>query len=211
MPSANFKDLSKSVETEIYSFPLSFAQERMWFLDQLQPGLSVYNMATTMRIKVPLNVRALERSVNEIVRRHEALRTSFGLVEGQARQLVRQELRIPLGVIDLRGLGAEEREQERKRLAVEEGQRPFDLTRGPLLRLSLLRLGESEHEMLLTMHHIVSDGWSLGVFLRELGVLYEAYAMGQGSPLAELPVQYADFAQWQREQLSGAVLEQQLG
>jgi len=132
-------------------------------------------------------------------------------VEGQARQLVRQELRIPLGVIDLRGLGAEEREQERKRLAVEEGQRPFDLTRGPLLRLSLLRLGESEHEMLLTMHHIVSDGWSLGVFLRELGVLYEAYAMGQESPLAELPVQYADFAQWQREQWSGAVLEQQLG
>ena len=186
--------------------PLSFAQQRLWFLDQFQPGSPVYNIPAALRITAPLNAFALEQSLNEIVRRHEALRTTFAAVDGRPVQVIAPALRVPLPVTDLRGLPQTERETEATRLATQEAQHPFDLARGPLVRATLLRLGAGDHVLLLTMHHIVSDGWSMGVFFRELAVLYEAYATGKPSPLPELPVQYADFAQWQRQWLQGEVL-----
>jgi amino acid adenylation domain-containing protein len=190
--------------------PLSFAQERLWFLDQLEPGSTVYNLANGMRLKGTLRAAALEQSLNEIVRRHEALRTTFKSVEGSPRQVVTSGLTLALPVVDLSNLSAAEREAEAQRLADEENQRAFDLGRGPLLRAKLLRLGREDHVLLLNMHHIVSDGWSMGVLFRELSVLYEAFRKGERAPLADLPVQYADYAVWQREWLQGEVLETQL-
>src|SRR5205807_4663904 len=157
-----------------------------------------------------LDISALEQSLNEIIRRHESLRTSFGTFEGQPVQVIAAAEWVGLAVIDLSGFGEEEREAAGLRLAQEEAQRPFDLARGPLLRVSLLRLAEQEHIALLTMHHIISDGWSVGVMIREVAALYEAYVGGGTSPLAELPIQYADYAVWQREWLSGIVLDEQL-
>ena len=154
---------------------------------------------------------ALERSLGEIVRRHEVLRTSFPTVEGVAVQRIAPVLEVGLPVVELQGLDEGEREAEVRRLAAEEAQRPFDLARGPLLRVCLLKLGEEDHGLLVTLHHIVTDGWSLGVFIRELSALYQAFSTGRPSPLAGLPIQYADFAAWQRGWLQGAVLEGQLG
>jgi amino acid adenylation domain-containing protein len=190
------------------SAPLSFAQERLWFLDRLQPGNSAYSVPMAIGLAGPLNVAALERSLNEIVRRHEVLRTAFSFMEAQPVQVIAaaESLRLPL--IDLQGLP--DTESEARRLAAEEALRPFDLARGPLVRTRLLRLGEQEHVLLLPMHHIVSDGWSLGVLFRELSVLYENFSSGKPSPLPELPIQYADFAVWQRQWLQGEVLEGQL-
>jgi len=192
------------------NLPLSFAQQRLWFFDQLEPGSSAYNISTGFRLTGPLDVAALERSLNEIVRRHEALRTSFAVVDGQPVQVIAPAERFKLALVDLQKLPEAERETEARRLASEEAQGPFDLARGPLVRAGLLRLGEREHVLLLTMHHILSDGWSMGVLFRELSVLYEAFSNGDPSPLPELPVQYADFAVWQRQWLQGEVLEEQL-
>ncbi len=192
-------------------FPLSFAQQRLWFLEQLEPNSAVYNLPDSHYFKGPLNFDALERSLSEIVRRHEILRTTFQTVAGEPVQVIAEPQPLPLEVIDLSGLLAAEREVEAQRLANEEGLQPFDLARGPLLRVRLLKLAEAEHVLLLTMHHIISDGWSLGVWGRELAALYAAFSAGQSSPLRELPIQYADFAVWQREWLRGAVLEKQLG
>ncbi|MGH7931425.1 MAG: condensation domain-containing protein, partial [Candidatus Binatia bacterium] len=192
------------------TLPLSFAQERLWFLDQLEPGSTVYNMPGVFRLKGPLNVAVLKQSLNEIVRRHEALRTTFRSVEGSPQQVVASGLTLPLPVMDLSHRCESDRENEARRLAAEEARRPFDLSRGPLLRAILLRLHQEEHFLLLNMHHIVSDGWSMGVFFREISVLYEAYSNGKPSPLAELPIQYADYAVWQRNRLQGEVLETQL-
>nr|QEO74680.1 condensation domain-containing protein [uncultured bacterium] len=191
-------------------FPLSFAQQRLWFLDQLEPNTSVYNIPDTHYFNGPLNLRALERSLSEIVRRHEILRTTFQTVEGEPVQVIAEAQPQQLEVIDLSELPEAEREATAQRMANEETEQPFDLTRGPLFRFRLLRLGEEQHILLLTMHHIISDGWSLGVLGRELAALYEAYSTGRGSPLAELGIQYADFAVWQREWLQGEVLEKQL-
>ncbi len=192
------------------TIPLSFAQQRLWFLEQLVPGNPFYNVPTAVRLTGPLNIAALEQTFNEIVRRHEALRTSFKLVESQLVQALAPRLNILLPVVDLQRLPAAEREIEVLRLTTQEAQRPFDLTQGPLLRVQLLQLGQTEHVLLLTMHHIVSDGWSIGVLIRELGVLYTAFATDQPSSLAELPIQYADFAHWQRQWLQGEVLSTQL-
>ncbi len=145
-----------------------------------------------------------------MVRRHEILRTTFELVDGAPVQVIATPTPLRLEVVDLSGLEAEARTSEAQRLANEEAQQPFDLSRGPLLRMRLLRLSEAEHVLLLTMHHIISDGWSLGVLGQELATLYEAYQAGESSPLAELAIQYADFAVWQREWLRGEVLEKQL-
>src|ERR671922_307200 len=190
---------------------LSFAQERLWFLDQLEGPSATYNEQVGLRLSGPLDVVALERSLGEIVRRHEGLRTSFPTVEGVAVQRIAPVLEVGLLVVELQGLGAGEREAEVRRLAAEGGQRPFDLARGPLLRVCLLKLGEEDHGLLVTLHHIVTDGWSLGVFIHELSALYQAFSTGQPSPLTVLPIQYADFAAWQRAWLQGAVLEEQLG
>ncbi len=190
--------------------PLSFAQQRLWFIDQLDPGNSVYNFPVAIRLKGSLNLAALEQSLNEIVRRHEALRTTFSIVDGQPTQVIASKLMITLPVVDLRSLPAVQREAEVQRLVVQEARHPFDLAKGPLLRASVLKLADDEQVGLLTMHHIVSDGWSAGVLVREMAALYQAYCSGSPSPLPELPIQYADFAHWQREWLQGPVLQRQL-
>src|ERR1700730_18253644 len=190
--------------------PLSFAQQRLWFIDQLEPGNSAYNFPAAVRLNGPLNVAAVERSVNEIVKRHEALRTSITTVDGRPAQIIAQTLTVRPRVMNLRELPESEREAEVRRLATEEARRPFNLAQGSLLRLTLLRLADDEHVGLLTMHHIVSDGWSTGILIREMAVLYEAFSGGRSSPLPELPIQYADFAHWQRQWLQGEILETQL-
>ncbi|HXM47598.1 MAG TPA: amino acid adenylation domain-containing protein, partial [Pyrinomonadaceae bacterium] len=190
--------------------PLSFAQQRLWFLDHLRPGQSFYNIPIAIELLGRLDRAALERTLNEIVRRHEVLRTSFASEGGVARQIIAAEMELVLEVIELGELGAAERERETRRLAREEGRRPFDLSAGPLLRVKLLQLGAEEQVVLMTMHHIVSDGWSMGVLIAEVAALYEAYREGRESPLPELGIQYGDFAVWQRGWLQGEVLEQQL-
>lgn len=189
--------------------PLSFAQQRLWFFDQLLPGLSAYNLPAAVRLKGPLNLPALEQSINEIIRRHESLRTTFGKVDGRPTQLIAPSLTIGLPVVDLRKLSPGERECEVRRLVTAEAQLPFDLSQGPLVRGTVLRLADDEHVGLLSMHHIVSDGWSTGILVRELATLYATFSVGGSSTLPALPVQYADFAQWQRRWLQGEVLEAQ--
>jgi amino acid adenylation domain-containing protein len=190
--------------------PLSFAQERLWFMDRLEPGSTAYSIPMAWRLGGALDVAALERSLGEIVRRHEALRTVFAEVDGSPVQVVAPFGGFTLPVEDLSGLGEADREAAVRRRAGEEASRPFDLAEGPLFRAALLRLGAQEHVLLLSMHHIVSDAWSSGVLFRELSALYAAYREGRESPLPELPVQYADYAVWQREQLAGEALERQL-
>jgi len=178
---------------------MSIAQEQLWRLDQALPGTALFNVLYTMRLTGTLSVTALEQSCNEILRRHEALRTTFAVVEGQPVQIITPPSCLTLTVQDLRALPETERHGEAQRLAREEVQKPFDLTQGLLLRVRLLRLGEQEYVLLLTMHHIISDAWSLGVFMRELAVLYTTFAAGGPTPLPELSIQYADFAYWQRQ------------
>jgi amino acid adenylation domain-containing protein len=190
--------------------PLSFAQQRLWALDQVEPGNAAYHMQTALRLVGPARTAILEQALNEIVRRHEALRTVFPMVDGHAVQNVRPHERLWIPVVDLRHLLDADRAAEARRLARREAQAPFHLARGPLLRPLLLCLADEEHVLLLTMHHIVSDGWSTAVFERELAALYAAFASGQPSPLAELPIQYADFAAWQRETFRGAALQSSL-
>ncbi|HSE16098.1 MAG TPA: condensation domain-containing protein, partial [Pyrinomonadaceae bacterium] len=182
--------------------PLSFAQQRLWFLDQLEPGCNAYNMPGAVRISGLLDQTALERSLSEMVRRHETLRTSFPLKDGAPVQLVAAPAPLNLPVIDLRG-----RDAQLEEILTHEAHEPFDLARGPLLRVKLLRVSEDEYVLLVTMHHIVSDGWSLDLFLRELATLYQAYAEGMESPLPQLPVQCADFAGWQRKWLKDEKLD----
>ena len=182
--------------------PLSFAQERLWFLDQLSPGASVYNIARAFRLRGLLDAAALASAAGEVVRRHEALRTTFPpAAEGPVQEIAREQP-IPLPVVDLSGVA----EAEAGGLLQREARRPFDLQSGPLLRLLLLRLDADEHVLVLAMHHIVSDGWSMDLFFRELSRLYRAFAAGGRADLPELPVQYADFAVWQRERLGGETL-----
>ncbi|HEX8694997.1 MAG TPA: amino acid adenylation domain-containing protein, partial [Longimicrobium sp.] len=192
------------------ALPLSFAQERLWFLDRLEPGSSTYNIPVAWRLGGALDEAALERALGEIVRRHEALRTVFTEVDGSPVQVVAPFGGFALPVEDLSGLSEADREAAVEHRAAEEAGRPFDLSEGPLFRATLLRLGGEDHVLLLSMHHVVSDGWSMGVLFRELSALYGAYREGRESPLPELPVQYADYAVWQREQLAGEVLDRQL-
>jgi amino acid adenylation domain-containing protein len=190
--------------------PLSFAQERLWFIDRLEQGSAVNNIPSALRLAGALDPAALERSLGEIVRRHQALRTVFAEVDGAPVQVIVPFDGFALPVEDLSGLGDADREAAVRRRADEEASRPFDLAAGPLFRAVLLRLAAEEHVLLLPMHHIVSDGWSMGVLLRELSALYAAYREGRESPLPELAVQYADYAVWQREQVAGEVLDRQL-
>ncbi|MDQ3804120.1 MAG: amino acid adenylation domain-containing protein, partial [Acidobacteriota bacterium] len=190
--------------------PLSFAQQRLWFIDQLEPGNAAYNMPAAVRMRGPLDLAALERTLSEVVRRHENLRATVTTVDDQPVQIIGPAFPVELPVTDLRHVAPPEREAEARRLAAEEAQRPFDLSGGPLLRAGLLHLSEEEHVLLFTMHHIVSDGWSVKVLVREVSTLYEAYARGAESPLPELPVQYGDYAAWQREWLQGEALDTQL-
>jgi amino acid adenylation domain-containing protein len=190
--------------------PLSFAQQRLWFLDRLQPGSYLYNEPAAVRLRGSLDADVLARSLNELIRRHEILRTTFRESGGRPFQVIAPELHIPLPLVDLSDRDAAEREADVLRCLGEEARHPFDLACSPLLRFLLLRLGEQEHILSLVLHHIVSDGWSTGILMREVAVLYEAFAAGLPSPLPELPVQFADFAAWQRQWLMGEVLEAQL-
>jgi amino acid adenylation domain-containing protein len=190
--------------------PLSFSQQRLWFLDRLDPGSAAYNMQLGVRLRGPLEVAALAAALAGVVARHEALRTSFPAREGRPVQRVRRRLAVPLGVVDLSGLGAAAAAAARGPLATAAGRRSFDLARGPLLRACLLRLGGADHALLATLHHIAADGWSLGILLRELAALYRAAVAGEAAALPPLPVQYADFAVWQRRWLAGEVREVQL-
>ncbi|HEV7588933.1 MAG TPA: condensation domain-containing protein, partial [Longimicrobium sp.] len=191
-------------------FPQSFAQQRLWFLDQLMPGTPVYNVPVAFRLSGALDVDALGRTLNELARRHESLRTVLASLEGLPVQVVLPEMEIPLPVDDLAHLPPGERQAEAERLTMAEARRTFDLSRGPLVRARLLRMGAHEHLLRLVMHHAVSDGWSLGVLFREMGELYAAFAAGLPSPLPELEVQYADFSVWQRESLRGPALEREM-
>ncbi|WP_263451602.1 non-ribosomal peptide synthetase [Hyalangium gracile] len=190
--------------------PLSYAQERLWFLDRLFPGNAFYNMPAHSRLRGQLDVAALRRALQEIVRRHEALRTRFVAEDGSPRPRIDLEATLEVPRIDLTGLPPEARRAEVERLAHEETWRPFDLEKGPLLRATLIAIEPQEHVLLLTMLHIVSDGWSLGVLNRELALLYEAFAADRPSPLPPLPIQYADFAVWQRRWMESEGLEEQL-
>ncbi|HYG63544.1 MAG TPA: condensation domain-containing protein, partial [Thermoanaerobaculia bacterium] len=194
--------------------PLSFAQQRLWFIDQLEPGSAAYNIPAAVRLAGRLEVAVLEWALLEVVRRHEALRTTFGAREGEPFQRIAPEPELPLPLVDLAELPVGSCRQEAERLAGAEASRPFDLAAGPLVRWTLLRLDAEEHLALVTMHHIVSDGWSAAIFLRELAALYDTCRTAEAAEdavLAELPVQYADFAVWQRRWLTGEVLERQIG
>ena len=197
-------------EVENTAFPLSFAQQRLWFLAQLEPDNPAYNLPHNLRLTGVLNVDALEQTINAIIARHESLRTTFQLIDGQPVQVVSRARDVELPHIDLTDLPTAEREAAARELAITEARRPFDLSRDHPLRATLVRLNDSEHWLLLTMHHIVSDGWSMGILGRELSTIYEALATNQSINLPELSVQYADFAEWQREWLQGEVLEEQL-
>ena len=194
----------------VYIFPPSFGQQQLWLLDRLLADGSVYNVLAVVRLVGALEIETLRKALREVVRRHEVLRTRFEVEDAMPVQVITPELKFELEVEDFSALPAPEREAEALRRAQEAAAQPFDLERAPLLRARLLRLGESEHWLLLTQHHIATDGWSSGVLRRELSVLYEAFREGKPSPLPELPVQYADYAVWQRDWLRGEVLEEQL-
>ncbi|MEH1940522.1 MAG: condensation domain-containing protein [Nostoc sp.] len=219
--------LEKRLRGEVYSYSqlevipkrsqtspvlLSFAQQRLWFIHQIDPGNVSYNELGIIQLIGALQVVALEQSLNEIVRRHEALRTTFEMVEDQPVQVIHPipTANVTITVVNLFKLPEAQRNTDIQRLIVEESQRTFDLIEGPLLRCTLLRVGEQEHILLFTIHHIVSDGWSIGVLVRELAALYEAFSTGKHSLLPELTIQYADFALWQRQWLQGEKLDTQL-
>ena len=190
--------------------PLSFAQERLWFLDQFDSGNPRYNSPLPMRLRGPLDANAMRDAINEIVRRQDVLRTTFRLEGDRPVQEIAPELTIAVPVIDISHLPPERREPEARRLAIEDARRPFDIHRGPVLRATLVRLDEQDHVLILIIHHIATDGWSIWPFIHELGTLYEACLAHQPSPLPELPIQYADFAVWQREWIESDQIAAQL-
>ena len=190
--------------------PLSFAQQRLWFLDQYEPNNILYNIPAAIRLNGVLDVTALERSLNEILKRHEALRTTFAMVSDRPVQVINEAQDLRLTVVELRDTSPQKNEATAARLAAEEAQVPFNLAEGPLLRVKLLRFAEDDHVLLITMHHIISDGWSIKVLIQELGALYEAHVNRREAALPGLPIQYAEFAAWQRDWLQGERLAEQL-
>ncbi len=192
------------------TLPLSFAQQRLWFLDQYEPDSAQYNMPQAIRITGDLDPAVLKKSLETIVARHESLRTTFTSVDGKPFQVIAEPGPVNVPLKDLSHLPEPEREARALERVTQEAQRPFDLSRGPLMRIHLLKLDDDEHILVLNLHHIVTDGWSQGVFMHELVALYTAFSRGEPSPLPELPVQYADFAMWQRDWLEGEILEEQL-
>jgi hypothetical protein len=190
--------------------PLSFAQQRLWFLDQFEPGNPFYNIPKAMRLKGVLDTEALRKSLDAIVARHESLRTTFDSVEGKPVQVISEHQKVDLSFIDLSELLQAEREKEMGEFLKKEARRPFNLSQDLMLRAALLRLGREEHILLMVMHHIASDGWSMGILYKELAELYESFVTEKPASLPELPIQYADFSVWHRNWLQGEVLERQL-
>jgi amino acid adenylation domain-containing protein len=210
---SSIPDGEKSLEgdtEDVFLFPLSFAQQRLWFLQQMNPQSPAYNMPVASRLLGRLDVKALEQALNEIVQRHEALRTTFQMVDARPMQVISPRAALKLPLLDLTHLPERAREAEAHRLAVENLRQPFDLVNGLLVRAELLRMNVEDHVLLLTMHHIISDGWSISVLVNELAALYNSFSIGVPSTLPELPIQYADYAQWQRSWLTGEVLDVQL-
>jgi amino acid adenylation domain-containing protein/thioester reductase-like protein/FkbM family methyltransferase len=199
--------LKRAENTEL---SLSYAQQRLWFLDQLQPNSSFYNIPFGLRFVGTVNFAALEQSLFEIIQRHEALRTNFVSVDGQPRQIIQTLTNWTISAVDLQHLPTSEREITAQQLVQQQATQPFDLANDTLIRATLLLLSDTEQWLLVCMHHVVSDGWSMGVFVDELTALYNAYVQGKSSPLPPLPIQYADFAVWQRQWLQGEVLNNQL-
>ncbi|HKV36204.1 MAG TPA: condensation domain-containing protein, partial [Pyrinomonadaceae bacterium] len=195
---------------DVFVFPASFAQQRLWFLDQLEPGDHTYNIPVAVRLRGALDVFALSASFNEVVRRHESLRTTFTAPEGEPVQVVSESLSLELPVLDLRDRPEADREVELQVATAIEAERSFDLAHGPLLRATVVQMDADDHVLLLTMHHIISDGWSISVLVSEVAALYTSFVTGRATTLPELPIQYADYAVWQRESLQGEVLETQL-
>jgi hypothetical protein len=202
--------VSRRYRSEEDVVELAYAQQRMWFLHELEPESAAYNIASAVQLSGQLNLSALEQAFSEVVRRHEVLRTTFITVKGQPRQVVGQPGIESLSIKDLSCLPSLTQRKLVERLALEEAQRPFSLACGPLLRLQVLRFEKEEHLLLFTVHHIVSDEWSMNAFIRELTSIYHKYAEGQPSALTEVSIQYADFAIWQREVIRGEFLENQL-
>ncbi|WP_334838648.1 amino acid adenylation domain-containing protein, partial [Nostoc sp.] len=196
--------------TENAELPLSYAQQRLWFLDQFEPNSASYNIPFGLRLVGSVNVDALQQSLIEIIHRHEALRTNFITVDGQAAQIIQQETNWTLSVVDLQHLPVTEQEIAAQKLVKQQAFEPFDLASEALIRATLIVLSETEQWLVVCMHHIVSDGWSIGVFVQELQAIYNAYSQSEPSPLLPLPIQYADFALWQRQWLVGEVLNSQL-
>ncbi len=190
--------------------PLSFAQQRLWFLDRLAPGSANYNTPSAFRLKGTLNIDVLKQSIEEIVRRHEVLRTTFDEQDGDPVQIIHENVAVDLPITDLSNLAQEEKEKQAREIARQEAITPFDLSKGPLFRLHLIKFDTDDHLILFNLHHIITDGWSMGVLIRELATLYNALSRGEPSPLEELPIQYADYAVWQRNYLQGEVLQKQL-
>jgi amino acid adenylation domain-containing protein len=190
--------------------PLSFAQRRLWFLEQLAPNQVTYNIPTAVYLNGALNIVALHQSLNEIVRRHEILRTLFIAIDDEPVQTITPYKPLDLPIVDLHHLAPDERETEGQKLAAQEAQQPFNLSKAPLMRAKLIQLSQEKHIFLLTLHHIISDAWSIGLFMQELKTLYDAYSQGKPSPLPKLILHYADFAVWQATWLQGSVLDQQL-
>ena len=192
----------------LYRFPTSLAQQSFWYLDRFEPGNPCWNIAVRFRIIGPLNVGILERSINEVVRRHEILRTSFELIDGAIAQIVHAEGTVSLPVDDLSHLTSVARDEEEERRTISEAALSFDLKTGPLLRARLLKLAQNEHILLVTVHHIVSDGWSIGVLSDEVAAHYEAFSLDKQASLPDLSLQYADYAIWKNEQSQGIAAEQ---
>ena len=190
--------------------PLSFAQQRLWFIDQFDPATSAYIIAVAVKLEGSFNIVALEQALSQIIRRHEALRTRFVSTAGEPMQVIEPWEGKNLAVLDLSGLGEQQREKTIRGIIEEESSRGFDLTRGPVIRQSVLRINQQEHVLLVSVHHIVSDGWSGRIMMREIASLYEAFITGENSPLEELQIQYGDYAVWQREWLTQSVLEAEL-
>ncbi|MGK7942437.1 MAG: amino acid adenylation domain-containing protein [Crocosphaera sp.] len=197
-------------EEDIFVFPTSFTQERLWLLEKLRGDRSIYTFSGGLELLGPLQIPALEEALKEIVHRHEILRTTFPVVDDSPVQAIAPTLNIPLTFIDLQGLGKETQSEQVKQLMGKEEKRSLDIAKDSLLRVILVCLAPEHHVLIVTMHHIISDGWSIGVFIEELSLLYHAFSRGLTSPLAELPIQYADFAEWQRQWFTGEVLETQL-
>jgi amino acid adenylation domain-containing protein len=192
------------------AFPASFAQQRLWFLDQLEPGTAAYNLPRAFEVVGPLEVDILARAFRTVVSRHAPLRTIFDSVEGEARQIVLSDLDVNIPVLDLSDLPQDERESEALRIASEEGKKPFHLSEGPLVRCLLIRLHPEKHVLVLVMHHIVTDGWSISILFREVTKCYAAFIGNQTPDLPEIAIQYAEYAQWQREHMSGALLASEI-
>src|SRR5579863_1063593 len=192
------------------AFPASFAQQRLWFLDRFEPGTAAYHLPYVFWIKGALRLDVLTRAFHAAIQRHASLRTVFDCVDDQVRQVVLSDLDIKIPVIDLTEVPAGERESEALRMASEESKKPFDLSEGPLLRVVVFRLGPETCLLLVVMHHIITDGWSVSRLLREVTTSYAAFVENKEPKLPELPIQYTDFAQWQREYMSGEVLRKEV-